>query len=311
MPKKNIEQFIKEAKEVHGEKYDYSLVDYKNCHTKVKIICKEHGLFEMTPSVHIHDKCGCAICGKLKQIKSQTGTLEEFVKKARKVHGDKYDYSKSVYITARKPIEIICKEHGSFFQTPDNHTRGQGCPKCKNKKFEIIYLKSKEQFIEDAKKTHGDKYDYSLVDYKNSKTKVKIICPRHGEFLQIPSSHIKRQGCPMCKNSFGEEKIYNFLSKNGLKLGKDFFREYSFEDLKVKRKLRYDFYIPSKRLLIEYNGKQHYEIYKNWDTRKTFLLRKHYDWLKRKYANKYNIKLLTIPYWELSSINSVLEKALI
>jgi len=98
----------------------------------------------MTPSVHIHDKCGCPICGKLKQIKSQTDTLEEFVKKARKTHGDKYDYSKSVYITARKPIEIICPEHGSFFQTPDNHIRGQGCPKCKNKKFEKAYSKSTE-----------------------------------------------------------------------------------------------------------------------------------------------------------------------
>ena len=211
MQKKTTEQFIKEAKEIHGEKYDYNLVDYKNCHTKVKIICKEHGLFEMTPSVHIHDKCGCPICGKLKQIKSQTDTLEEFIKKARKTHGNKYDYSKSMYTTARKPIEIVCLEHGSFFQTPDNHIRGQGCPKCKNKKFKKAYSKSNEQFIEDARKVHGDKYDYSLVDYKNNKTKVKIVCPKHGEFWQTPSNHIKGQGCPMCKNSFGEEKIYGFF----------------------------------------------------------------------------------------------------
>ena len=128
--------------------------------------------------------------------------------------------------------------------------------------------------------------------------------------MQIPSQHIRYAGCPMCKNSLGEEKIYSLFTSLGLKVEKDFYKEYAFEDLKINHKLRYDYYVPSKKLLIEYNGRQHYEIYDKWDTRKTFLKRKHYDWIKRKYAQKHNLKLLTIPYWKLSEIDKIIMEEL-
>lgn len=117
--------FIEKAKQIHGNKYDYSLVDYKNNSTKVKIICPVHGIFEQEPRVHINNKSGCPECGGTK--KSNT---EDFIKKARKVHGDKYDYSKVKYKNARTHVTIICPKHGEFSITPDNHLRGKGCAKC-------------------------------------------------------------------------------------------------------------------------------------------------------------------------------------
>ena len=125
---------------------------------------------------------------------SPKSKTEIFIEKARKVHGDKYDYSKVVYKKAIDNVIIICKEHGEFLQTPHMHLRGQGCPKCaKNVRL------TTEEFIECAREIHGDKYDYSKVNYVNNKTKVKIICPEHGEFWQTPNKHIyAEECCPKC-----------------------------------------------------------------------------------------------------------------
>lgn len=128
---------------------------------------------------------------------SKRATREEFICKARESHGDKYDYSKSEYVNARTKVCIICKEHGEFWQTPDNHLRGQGCPRCKAR----TLSSDKETFVEKAKKIHGEnKYDYSKVEYKTSINKVCIICPQHGEFWQTPHSHLNGSGCPKCAN---------------------------------------------------------------------------------------------------------------
>lgn len=159
-----------------------------------------------------------------------------------------------------------------------------------------------KEFIEKAKKVHNNKYDYSLVEYKNSTTKIKIICPIHGIFMQSPITHYK-SGCQCC-SSHGEEKILNYLNNKDLK----FFKEYKFDDLFDKRRLSFDFYLPEYKLLIEYNGIQHYKNVFN-KQRKKFLLQKHHDWLKRKYAKENGYRLLTIPYWEYDNIeNIIMEK---
>lgn len=121
-------------------------------------------------------------------------TTEQFIERARLVHGDKYDYSKVVYQGKDEKICIICPKHGEFWQAPHNHCMGQNCPLCaiENK------ANTTEQFIESARKVHGDRYDYSLVEYKDSKTKVKIICPIHGVFEQIPYNHLSGSICPIC-----------------------------------------------------------------------------------------------------------------
>ena len=184
--------FINKAKKVHGDKFDYSKVNYVNSQTKVCIICPEHGEFWQTPAEHVRGK-SCPLCANIKRGSKKRLTIEEFINKAKKVHGNKYDYSKVEYKNASTKVCIICPEHGEFMQIPMAHINGEGCPKCAGK-----MLKT-EDIIKKFKQVHGDKYDYSKVQYKRMDEKVCIICPEHGEFWQTPSKHILRnQGCPKC-----------------------------------------------------------------------------------------------------------------
>ena len=108
---------------------------------------------------------------------------KEFIEKAKRIHGDKYDYSKVKYVNNRTKVCIICPEHGEFWQRPTSHLKGCICYRCSQKaKAKKQKKSSTNEFIEKAKKIHGDKYDYSKVEYINAKTKVCIICPEHGEF---------------------------------------------------------------------------------------------------------------------------------
>lgn len=193
--KTNKENFIKESNEVHQNKYDYSEVDYKGVTTKVKIICPVHGEFWQTPRVHLKG-CGCPKCGLERQNDATRLTTEEFIIRANKIQGNKYDYSKVEYVDYMTKVCIICPEHGEFWQTPNKHLLGQGCPKCGNTKKLTL-----TEFIERSRKIHADKYDYSKVKYINNGTKVCIICPDHGEFWQTPHNHLIGHGCPKCKNN--------------------------------------------------------------------------------------------------------------
>ena len=189
----NREQFIEKARKIHGDKYDYSKVNYINSQTKVCIICPEHGEFWQTPHSHLI-KHGCCLCGKNK--KNYKSTKLFFVEKARKIHGDKYNYSKVNYINNRTKVCIICPEHGEFWQTPSSHLSNRGCNKCSKP------VNNTETFIEKAREVHGDKYDYSKVNYINNQTKVCIICHEkdnngneYGEFWQTPANHLSGKGC--------------------------------------------------------------------------------------------------------------------
>jgi hypothetical protein len=196
------ERFITKSRQLYGNKYDYSNVEYTNAHTKVAIICPQHGEFLITPNSHLNG-CSCPVCGKNKKL-----TTEQFIEKAKQIHGNKYDYSKVDYINAHTKVCIICPEHGEFLITPSNHLRERGCPKCNSRKHLVNKYKVKEpmkvkkhtleSFIELSKKIHGDKYDYSKVEYKDNKTKVCIICPIHGEFWIRPDNFLRGQGCKKC-----------------------------------------------------------------------------------------------------------------
>jgi hypothetical protein len=126
----DTQSFIKEAVKVHGNRYDYSDTYYTNSTTKVEIVCKEHGKFLQTPSAHIHGRQGCMQCGYNKMAVNQAYTAEDFVKKAKSVHGDKYDYSLTEYKTFDEPVTIICPIHGEFLQKPVYHLGGSNCQKC-------------------------------------------------------------------------------------------------------------------------------------------------------------------------------------
>lgn len=138
-------------------------------------------------------------------------TTTDFVKKSQDIHGDKYDYSKSIYINNSTPIEIICKKHGSFLQKPLDHLRGRGCKKCYEDRRGMSLKPSLEDFIKKSREIHGNDYDYSNSIYVNNRTKLKITCPKHGEFSQSPNKHLSGQGCPLCGNE--KSAISNTLSQ--------------------------------------------------------------------------------------------------
>ncbi len=191
--------FIEKAMEVHGDKYDYSKVQYIKAIDKVIIICKIHGSFEQTPHGHLNKKSGCPKCGILQQVNKRTSNKDFFIEKAVKLHGDVYDYSKVEYKTARLPVIIVCKTHGEFNQTPDAHLVGKGCIQCGVSTQVKKRSKTQDKFMEDAKSIHGDTYDYSDVEYKSTHVKVCIACKKHGKFWQTPSHHINGRGCPKCR----------------------------------------------------------------------------------------------------------------
>src|SRR5690606_21493616 len=121
-----------------------------------------------------------------------------FIIKSFKKHGRKYKYNLVNYINNKTKVEIICKKHGSFWQTPNCHMSGQGCAKCKSDKISITNRLCKDDFLIKSINVHGNKYDYSKVIYKNSTTKVCIICPDHKSFYQKPYKHWQGNGCPSC-----------------------------------------------------------------------------------------------------------------
>lgn len=128
----------------------------------------------------------------------KNNTTKEIIEKFRFVHGETYDYSMVNYKSYHEPVEIICKEHGSFFQRPSVHLKGARCPICSAKKRGIDNCLTRDEYIEKAIKVHGDKYDYSKVEYVNAKVKICIICPIHGEFWQAPFNHLRGDDCPKC-----------------------------------------------------------------------------------------------------------------
>jgi hypothetical protein len=236
-------EFIEKAKSL---KYDYSLVNYTVSKANITIICPIHGEFLQKADGHIQG-AGCQQCSALRVADSNRGSLEEFIVKAVKVHGDKYDYSKIVYTNSLVKVPIICKLHGVFLQSPSQHL-SYGCVKCRDV-FNSVNLKdSQEEFIDKALKVHGSKYDYSLVNYVKSNIKIEIVCSDHGAFYQKPYSHLNGRGCKSCSTvgpSNGEIELSCFVSS---------LVETTLSDRTVIKPFELDCFAPSKKLGIEFCG---------------------------------------------------------
>lgn len=307
----NTNEFIEKAKNIHGNKYDYSKVDYKSASKKVLIVCEQHGIFEQKPTRHLQGR-GCRSCGQNSLSERFRLTKEEFEKKSMKVHGNQYNYSLVKYKNNTTKVEILCKKHGSFWQAAGSHLSGCKCPKCnggvgittddfvskakKKHKGKYCYHKvsyintntrviitcplhgdfeqsplshlsgggcsicgkksqmekrrlTSTQFINQAKKVHGDRYSYSKVQYVNNRTKVIIVCKDHGDFKQTPSNHIKPRNCPKCiglGTSKVEDSLFEFVNRI-------ISCEQSVRGL-LKGRFEIDVYIPCKKMAIELNG---------------------------------------------------------
>jgi len=255
-----VQYFLDRAREVHGDRYSYGNMNYVKNKEKINITCSKHGVFTQTPHDHLKGR-GCPDCGGKKQ-----SNTKEFIEKSKKVHGDLYDYSKTIYTKAIDTVEIICKRHGVFTQRGDSHLSGAGCQECSEcEPLDVSH------FITRAKEVHGNLYDYSNTVYVNSKTKVNIKCKEHGEFIQSVKGHYDGHGCPSC---------FHRQSKPELKLIALLMDKYP--DVKIKCSLvpewiegkrEIDIYIPSKNFAIEYNGDYwHSEKFgrdKEWHQRKS------------------------------------------
>lgn len=286
MKKLTTEEVIKEI----TAKYDYdtSLVDYKNANEKICLICHhkdnegiEHGKFYITTG-HLRDGHGCPKCGIEKRIDKRKSKIEDFIKKAKHIHGNKYDYSKVKYVNSHTKVCIICPIHGEFWQTLASHLMGRNCPKCSKP----CYKYTTEDFVKKAMEVHGDKYNYSKTNYIDAKTKVCIVCPKHGEFWQIPSEHIDGCGCKYCKESHLEGEIRNVLQKNDIKF------KYDVRDLEWLKPLTYDFFLPEHNIAIECQGEQHFRIIEHFGGKNDYDKRVERDKKKKILSEKNGIKLL-------------------
>jgi len=294
------EQFIQVAIEKHGDQYDYSKIEYVNTTTHVTIICSTHGEFTRTPSVHLSSDYGCPKCGVEARAAAATYSTEEFIVKAKKVHGNKYCYNKTKYIKCDKPVIITCVKHGDYKQKPVNHINSRGCPQCANN----VKLTTAD-FIQKSQEVHGNKYDYSQSIYKGGKEKIEIICSVHGSFWQNPNHHMRGVGCPKCNESNGEKSIREYLERHNIK----YKPQYKFKKSEIYRS-RFDFAIQNG--LIEYHGKQHYlpssfgSSEKNADIR-VLVDTVQRDFKKERWCKKYKIPLLIIPYWDKKRIPEILD----
>jgi hypothetical protein len=293
------DEFINRAKKVHGDKYDYSDVEYVTGKTPVKINCPIHGQFSQRPAGHLEGQ-GCKICSFEQMAQDNSLSKDQFIERSKKVHGDKFDYSKVDYTKGSDKVTIICPIHGEFQQRAKDHMGGLGCDKCSGRS-----RGDTESFIEKAKQLHGDKYDYSKVNYVNNRTKVEIICKKHGPFMQTPTNHLSNQGCPTCLESKGEKFVAEILTNNNIA----FEREFEFDDCigitsKFCKKLPFDFYIPKYNTCIEYDGRQHFEPVYGQENLEAQKVR---DRLKDEYCKENGIKLIRIPYTiKMSEVESYL-----
>jgi hypothetical protein len=289
---KSQEQFINESIIKHNNKYCYDKTVYKNAKTKIIVTCFKHGDFLINPDKHLFGQ-GCQECYKEIRGFKKRLTQEDFIRRSKEAHNNKYDYSESVYLSNKEKIKIKCIKHGYFFIRPSHHIRGHGCSKCGIEERSTKRTQSHESFIKQIKKIHGETFDYSKTFYTKIEDKIVVICKTHGEFEQTASKHLQGQGCPKCASSCGENLIRTFLQNNNI----IFEEQKKFKELKNKNNLRFDFYLSDKKTIIEYNGKQHYYPIKFWGGLKSYLKLNKCDNLKHEFCKNQNIKFIEIPYF--------------
>ena len=248
MKKKTKEEFIRQAREVHGDRYEYP-GQYLGTHIKMDILCLTHGIFLQASGEHLRGK-GCRQCC----FDAQKSNKEVFVKQAREIHGNKYEYPDyNDYINADTKMNIRCPEHEMFQQTPYHHiSRKQGCPQCGIQKRADTQRLGKDKFINKAREIHGNKYEY-IGKYIDTHTKIDILCPIHGNFQQNPHSHtgINPSGCPKCSIIISRQET-EWLDYLGIEL-----RQYK---IKIKNKngnvinIKADGYDPLTKTVYEFHG---------------------------------------------------------
>ena len=297
--KQTTEAFIERAKSIHGNKYDYSLTEYKSAHSKIKFKCNRcGGIIEQQACDHLRTQGGCRKCGEKESHEPRKLTEKQFWESVLNYNKEKnwnLDFSKSIFKGLNSLITFKCPIHGDISKKARELYKGHGCQKCGCEANGIKARKSTEQFIKDAKKVHGDYYDYSEVDYKTAFTKIKIIDPEYGPFFMAPNSHLNGQGFGKISN--GEKIIrYYFLQHNIC-----FEKEKTFKDLRsdTQTPLRFDFYLPDLNTCIEFQGEQHFKPVSYFGGEESFKKLKENDNKKVEWCSRpENPDLLIINYYD-------------
>ena len=229
-------------------------------------------------------------------------STEQWINLAKEVHGEKYDYSITMYSTAKTKLKIICPTHGEQEMLPHHHIRGYGCGKCGKEQINISNGKqlSQQQFLEKVSNLQG--LDFSNSIYKNKRSNITVRCIIHGDYTTKAEMILKGCGCPKCKSSKGEDIIETWLLKNSI----SYITQKTFEGCSYKRLLKFDFYLPNYNMCIEYDGEQHFRPIKYWGGLEGFKKLIIKDGLKNLYCQENNLSLLRISYKD--NIIETLEK---
>jgi hypothetical protein len=306
--KKTTEEFIRDARKTHGpNKYDYSETFFRTSREKVSIICPRegHGLFNQVSHSHTEGK-GCPKCGLEVMGLKHKRTKDEFVREANKVHGrNRFDYTNVVYKNGREKVQIIClrNNHGVFEQAPNDHLQIKGCFECgRQKQSDRKKLPSKE-IVRRIQKANPK---IVVIGTPNGVTKkVKLSCRVCNHSWQAAPCNLVTgdgrplSGCPTCAESKGETQIKSFFGVVGIV----YERQKRFDTCIDKRHLPFDFYIPKLRVLVEFQGQQHYfpvdfcSKGKAHAAKEFRAIRKH-DGIKKHWAKKNGYELIEIKYDE-------------
>ena len=306
-----LEEVIRRFREKHSNDYDYSKVEYKNQYEKVLIghnVNGEKHWFYQTPKMHWLGQ-GCPIC-----FGTPKKSTDEFIKNITDKFGDIFDTSKINYVANNIKVTIGCKNHKDDYKADSNGifwfektpnaflTQVNPCPRCSS-----TARYDTEDFIYRANKIHNFTYLYDKIVVTNCRNKVTITCREHGDFQQSPIKHLSGQGCQKCFNSLGENAILAFLKKNNI----TFSQKKIYDGLIDVLPLSYDFFLPDKNILIEYNGEQHYKPVDIFGGEEQFKIQVLHDNLKKEYAEKNCIKLVVIPYWDFKNIDAILTEKIL
>lgn len=292
MKRKTTEQYKQECKEMG---YDLPIEDYINGHTKIKHRCKKcNNIYSQTPAHHLEGrgckKCAIEYTASLTRVSKTKREYKIYCKK----HG--YDLPLSGFTKISDYIKFKCNKCGKIYtQRVYSHNSGCSCQICANKKNNsyrnsLETRKSHEQYIQECKQKG---LDLPIEDYVKGNIKIKHKCSNCG-FLyeQEPTVHLQGHGCPICLESLGERFIRNYLDKQHI----NYIPQKTFKNLKDKKLLSYDFYLPDYKTLIEYQGIQHYEPKEYFGGEEKFSKQQYHDKLKREYAKDNGYKLLELHY---------------
>lgn len=320
MPKPNPDGFFQRAKEVHGDRYDYSKTTFVNLSTKVVIICPIHGSFIKCPKKHTYAKEGCQECGRIEKIQANCRfkTNQEVYNECHILHSNVYTYTTIIqrypeYIASDDEIVCNCSVHGEFTQTINKHIYGKtGCPKCGELRTANSVRKTTDMFIKTGIQLFGNEYDYSKSIYTLAHNPITITCKIHGDFVTTASNHIHGvSGCPLCRASGPEIAIMKIL--NDLNIAYTYQKTFPGLVGTTGKKLRYDFYLHDKKAVIEFDGIYHFQPINHGSfvqAQASFTKMQQYDKIKNIFLASNNISLLRIHYKDVRKIKPIIEKYL-